>query len=609
MTTQADPKNPSAPRPLRLWPGVTAVALLWLVRFGLPLVAPGQGGTAILGGLAGGALVLGWWLLASRASWVDRLGAVVVMVAALFAARVVVHPSIANGMMGMMPVVLAVPLLALALVASAAVGRSLAPFPRRAVLAGGLVAACAALALVRTGGIDGDARSDLHWRWTPTPEERLLAAGPPEPTPLPTTTTVPPAPAAVPSAAPSATPAARPSARPTPAVETAADWPGFRGRARDGRVDGVRLETDWSTRPPAALWRRPVGPGWSSFAVDGDRVYTQEQRGDDELVSCYRLSDGEPVWQHRDAARFWESNAGPGPRATPALAHGRVYALGATGILNALDARDGSVAWTRNAVADTGAKIPGWGIAGSPVVAGDLVVVAAAGALAAYDAATGTPRWRGPKRGGGYSSPQLATIDGVAQVVLLHTAGATGVALADGRTLWSHDWSGDGIVQPALLPDGLLLGSGSGMNAHTGVVRLAVARSQAGFTASERWTSTALKPYFNDFVVHAGHAFGFDGGILACVDLATGERRWKGGRYGHGQLVALPAQDALLVLTEEGELALVGAGTDRFEELARFPVLEGKTWNHPALVGDVVLVRNGEQMAAFRLPRAEAARP
>ena len=604
MTTNTDESRPA--RPLRLWPGVAAVTLQWLVRFGLPLVSPESAGTAILGGLAAGLVVILWWLFFSRAPWVERLGAVVLMTGAVYATTRLVHPSIANGMMGMMPVVFSVPLLSAALVAAAALGRSGPPSARRAWIVGTVALACAALATVRTGGIDGSASSDLHWRWSETPEERLLAQAKDEPAP---------APPALATRAPEPTPA--PSAAPVPAAVTPApaaprassrpaEWPGFRGPTRDSQARGVRLATDWTAHPPVPLWRRPVGPGWSSFAVDGDRVYTQEQRGDDEVVSCYQLATGEPVWRHHDAARFWESNAGAGPRATPALAHGRVYALGATGILNALDARDGSVVWSRNAVVDTGAKIPIWGIAGSPLVVGDAVVVAAAGFLAAYDAATGTERWLGPTRGGGYSSPHLSTIDGVAQIVLLNTAGASGIALEDGALLWSHAWPGDGIVQPAVLSGGdVLIGTGSGMGANTGMRRVTVAHASGGWSAEERWTTAGLKPYFNDFVVHAGHAFGFDGSILACVDLATGERRWKGGRYGHGQLVALPDQDALLVLSEEGELALVGAAADQFRELARFTVLEGKTWNHPVLVGDVVLVRNGEQMAAFRLPRAE----
>jgi len=384
-----------------------------------------------------------------------------------------------------------------------------------------------------------------------------------------------------------------------------AEWPGFRGPARDGVVRGVRIETDWSKSPPVKLWRRPIGPGWSSFAVHGTFLYTQEQRGNDEVVSSYNLTSGEPVWRHRDPARFWESNAGAGPRATPTLGHGRVYTLGGTGILNALHAGDGSVVWSRNAVSDTGAKIPPWGIASSPLVVGEVVIVAPNGRLAGYDAATGRPRWLGSIRGGSYSSPHLSTIDGVPQVVLLNGTGAVGVAPSDGTVLWKHAWDGDGIVQPGVVADGdLLIGSGSGMAANNGMVRVTVAHQPDGWRVKERWTSSGLKPYFNDFVVHHGHAFGFDGSILACIDLSDGQRKWKGGRYGHGQLVLLPDQDVLLVLSEEGELALVRAASDQFTELARVPAIQGKTWNHPVLVGDVLLVRNGEEMAAFRLSLA-----
>ena len=233
------------------------------------------------------------------------------------------------------------------------------------------------------------------------------------------------------------------------------------------------------------------------------------------------------------------------------------------------------------------------------------MIVAASGRLAAYAAANGTPRWFGPTGGAGYSSPHLATIDGVAQILLLRGSRTIGVAPADGTLLWEHVGEpGVGIIQPALMGNrDVLLTIGDGMGGQ-GMRRIAVTHGPGGWTVEERWTSRGLKPYFNDFVVHEGHAFGFDGSILASIDLDDGQRKWKGGRYGHGQILLLPDQDLLLVLSEEGELALVKATSDQFTEVARFKAIEGKTWNHPVLVRDVLLVRNGEEMAAFRLSLA-----
>ncbi len=605
--------EPPSQKPLRLWPGVVAAVLLCVLRFVLPIVVPEATVFGVIGSALGALAIVVWWVFFSRAPWSERLGAVILMIVALFATSRLVHESIAGGGMGMLLYILAIPVLSLALVAWAVASRRLSNGPRRASMVATILLACGIFTLVRTGGITSDViGSDFHWRWTPTPEERLLANAADEPTaPLPA-----PAAAETPKELPVAKAGDEPAALPptpstaktepaTPAaVKTGADWPGFRGPGRDSIIRGVRIETDWSKSPPVALWRRPIGPGWSSFAVRGDLLYTEEQRGDDEIVACYKVSTGEPVWRHRDAVRFWESNGGAGPRATPTLSHGRVYTFGATGILNALDAGNGAVAWSRNAASDTDTKVPTWGFASSPLVVDDVVIIAASGTLAAYDLATGNPRWVGPHHGGSYSSPQLVTIHGVAQILLLSPPGAISVAPADGALLWEYSWEGGAIVQPALTADGDVLINAMAMTGGMGTRRIAVAHGPGGWTAEERWTSNGLKPYFNDFVVHKGHAFGFDGSILACIDLEDGKRKWKGGRYGNGQLVLLPDQDLLLVLSEEGELALVAAASDKFTEFARFPALDGKTWNHPVLVGDVLLVRNGEEMAAFRLSLA-----
>jgi outer membrane protein assembly factor BamB len=262
------------------------------------------------------------------------------------------------------------------------------------------------------------------------------------------------------------------------------------------------------------------------------------------------------------------------------------------------------VIWSRNAGADTKKSIPEWGFSSSPIVVDDLVVVGVDGQLAAYDRATGAARWVGPVHGWSYSSPQFVTIDGVSQILQASNMGLTSVA-PDGTVLWEHHWPGGAIVQPARMSDGeWLLSVVGGAMGGAGTRRLGVERSTGTWSVHERWTSSGLKPFFNDLVVHKGHAFGFDGSILAAIDLQNGTRAWKGGRYGAGQMVLLADQDLLLVTSEEGELALVRAMPDQFTEVARFKAIDGKTWNHPVVVGDVLLVRNSEEMAAFRLPRS-----
>ena len=548
----------------------------WLAWFVVPVLLPDALLYAMLTGVVCGLAVVIWWLFLSRAPWYERVGALVLIVIALIVTKRIVHESIAGGSMGFLLFFVSIPVLSLALVASAAVSRRFSSGPRRAVMVAGILFACGVFVLLRTGGNSGDWDNDFHWRWSKTPEQLLLAQGADEP-------------AAVPSVPPATD-------------KTSADWPGFRGPRRDGAVRGVQIKTDWSASPPVEMWRRPIGPGWSSFAVRGGRLYTQEQRGNDEIVACYDVATGKLVWKHGDAARFYESNGGPGPRATPTLSNGRVYTLGATGIMNALDESTGAVVWSRNAVSDTGAKIPGWGISGSPLVAGDVVIVAAAGNLVAYDVATGKPRWFGPGGGNSYSSPQLLTIDGVAQILLMSSTGATSVALADGKLLWNYSWPSDTrIMQPAVIADDdLMISSGDGMGGG-GMRRIAVKQGASGWTIEDRWTSEDLNSNFNDFVIHKDHAFGFDYGTVACIDLNDGKRKWKGARTGYGQLMLLPDQDVLLVLSEKGELTLVKATPDQFTELARFPGIEGKTWNHPVLAGDVLLVRNDHEMAAFRL--------
>ena len=568
--------EPTRQKPLRLWPGIVIVLLQWSVRFGIPLVIPGAITIGVFGGILCGLVFIVWWAFFSRASRIERRGAVLLMVLTLVGIRPLLHKSIATAGMGVLFLTYAIPVLCLAFIIWALASRSFSDRLRIATMVMTILLACGVWTLVRTGGITGGGLdSDFSWRLAKTPEQRLLAQAGGEPIALLS----------------------------VPAVEeTGADWPGFRGPNRDGIIYGVQINTDWSASPPVELWRRPIGPGWSSFAVRGDLLYTQEQRGDDEVVSCYNVTTGDPVWRYSDAARFWESNGGAGPRGTPTLSDGRVYAFGATGILNILDANDGSVVWSRNAAADTGTKVPIWGFSSSPLVEDDIVIVAAAGSLIAYDLTTGDPRWSIPADGDCYSSPHLLHIDDVTQILLLNESGTTSVSPEDGTLLWEHPWPGHPIVQPTQITDNDILIS---VDEKSGVRRITVEHGPDGWTTKERWTSVRLKPYFNDSVIHNGFAYGFDGPFLACIDVEDGERKWKGGRYGRGQFVLLADQDLLLVLSEKGELGLVAATPDQFTELGRFPAIKGKTWNHPVLAGDILVVRNGQEMMAFRLSLAD----
>jgi len=389
------------------------------------------------------------------------------------------------------------------------------------------------------------------------------------------------------------------------------DYPSFRGNDSAGTVKTVRLARNW-TQPPQQLWRQPVGLGWSSFAVVGNYCVTQEQRGDFEIVVCYELRTGREVWKHSDLACFDEVTGGKGPRATPTIHDGRVFSLGATGILNCLDGSNGQRIWSTNILEDIDAENALFGMAGSPLIVEGLVVVSPGGkggSLVAYDQQTGTRVWAGGEVGTSYSSPQFADFVDQSQIVIFNAEGLFGHDVDSGIVLWSYLWVSNpeernNVCQPVILTDDaehprqVFISSGYGQ----GCALLEITKKENTYDVRERWSNRNLKAKFSSVVRHGTHVYGFDGSILVCIDLATGKRCWKGGRYGYGQLIL--ADDVIIVQAESGDIVLVSPTPERHHELARFAALNHRTWNHPVVSGDILLVRNDREAACYQLPRA-----
>jgi len=477
---------------------------------------------------------------------------------------------------------------------------------RLGVPLGVVLAIGAGSAVFRIKGVTGDFVPILALRRT---RPAVAPSAPPRPSATPTRVPAPetilPSPGVETAGPPPSTRELASSAVSSPSTP-APDFPQFLGPARNGILAGVRLDRDWSARPPRRVWRRDVGEAWSGFAVAGGVAVTQEQHGPQERVVAYDLATGAVLWSHADDARFDTVVAGVGPRATPTIAGGRVFTMGATGILNALDLATGRRLWSQQVVESNGASLPEWGKSTSPLAVGKRVVVSAGGpagrSLVAYRAETGEPAWAAGNDRSAYGSPQVLTLLGRPQIVIFNQGSIAGHDPETGVVLWEHGWPAQQPnVAPAvaLADDRILFSSGYGIGSKA--FRLS-ALPDGSYRADVVWESPRLKSKFANMVLYRGFVYGLDDGVMTCIDPSTGERRWKGRRYGHGQL--LLAGDVLLVQTEEGEVVLLDPSPEGSREVARFTALSGKTWNPPALAGSRLVVRNDREAAVYDLPSA-----
>ena len=390
--------------------------------------------------------------------------------------------------------------------------------------------------------------------------------------------------------------------KPSPAAVTASShWTNFRGPDRDGHYRQQTIRTDWGSAL-TPLWKQPIGGGYGSFVIADGRAFTIEQRGDRELAAAYDVKTGRELWTSTWDAQFQGSPGGGGPRATPTWHDGRVFVLGAMGEFRAIDAATGRLLWRTNILADAGAANTDHGTSASPLVVDNTVVVLPGGSngqsVVAYDRQSGTRVWSALDDRPAYSSPMLVTLAGVRQILAHTETRLVGLAPENGALLWEFSWHTPyASAQPLVTaPDRVFI------SAESDAVMLQLAAGADGqLMARELWRTTRMNNKFTSAVLHDGFIYGLDEAILACIDASTGDLKWKGGRYGYGQVML--ASGHLIVLTEEGELALVRADPTSHQEMTRFPAIEGKTWNHPAMSDGILLVRNIEEMAAFDLRR------
>lgn len=377
------------------------------------------------------------------------------------------------------------------------------------------------------------------------------------------------------------------------------NFPRFLGAQMRNWIQGSLLPKDWPQSSPKELWRKQIGEGWAAFSVAGGYAYTMEQRGTQETTLCYELRTGNVVWVHGEDVRFEESMGDDGPRSTPTVVDGKVFSLGATGILNCLDARTGERFWGKDILAEAQHQIPTWAKSCAPLVVDGKVIVSlgkeATQNLAAYDVKSGALIWRSGDYSSSYASPVLATLAGKRQIVAYQQMSVGGYDIESGEVLWSFEVGGrqGNCASPLIVGDTVVVSKGYGHGTH----RIGIRKNEGGFEATEMWKSLKLKAKFANMVIKDGYLYGLNDGRMTCLNLEDGKASWRGSNFGHGQLLGVG--NHMIVQTENGPLKILELNPKREVVVQTIDALEHRTWNHPVLAGNILLVRNDREAVAF----------
>jgi outer membrane protein assembly factor BamB len=580
--TSSDPTTvvpSSTPKPIRVWVllALTITGLICMLvpsllgmddSFRFPVLA--------FGGLLH-LLMLGVWVLAlSRAPWRDRwlflvLGVVTFGVICLAQDRSLGILIVLYG------TTIALGCLTIALIVS----RQIDWRSRKwiAYVAWALPLLC--WLVLGSDGMEASFAPELRWRWSPNAEARALMAKKKD--------------------------TIRSAGKVVRSVTLReGDWPRFRGSQSDGLASDQGLDLNDSIQSKL-VWKQPIGPAWSSVIVVDGLLYTQEQRGDNEAVVCMEAATGAEVWSYSYPARFVDQTqvSGVGPRSTPTFANGKIYTVGGTGIVTCLDAASGEFVWKRNLSEDCGTPVAMWGFSTSATLQGDRCYLLGGGNKPnskdsiCYDAESGEIQWSASGSGETYSSPQLVTLCDEEQIIVSVGSAVIGRSAADGTERWRIS---AGIGNMSLMPllfrkDQLLVPSGDG----DGSCLVEVKHIQEDWQVNKQWTSSRLRPDFNDVVVVDELVLGLTKGMLTCVDSSDGKLLWKKFRFGSGQVIGLPSHRAVMVISEQGEINLIRVSTKEPTVIHAWPAVTGKTWNHPVLVGNRVYCRSTEEIACYEL--------
>jgi RNA polymerase sigma factor (sigma-70 family) len=393
--------------------------------------------------------------------------------------------------------------------------------------------------------------------------------------------------------------------KPDPAIrEPGGDWPQWRGRDRDGVVHDVTVPAKWP-RTLTQEWRVPVGDGVASPVVVGGSIYVFTRQKDSEVVRCLDLAGGKEIWHSEPYPAPYQRGGGEGdfsigPRSTPAVAGGRVFTFGLTGILSCLDAATGKLLWRKDYQ-----PYPPYGGA-SPLAADGLCIIdfgdGKTGGLTAFDAVTGEVRWRHSDGGPTSASPLLVDVAGKRQVVTCTTGDLVGVSAASGRRLWRHGPFGAGtkIVTPVRYKD--LLVFADNMEPPRAV---RVTKKDKDFTVKEVWKAKGLTLNMSTPVLAGELLFGMSvrkQGSFFCLDANSGKTLWEQEcrqQVGHASIVN--AGSVLLLLTNDGRLVLIKPSATRYEPIAEYRVSDTATYAHPVLLGNRVLIKDASTLRSLRI--------